>query len=53
MATPGDDLDRSAERWAADVSEALRITIAALRREIEAAGNAAESSSGSPSLHFR
>ncbi len=53
MATPGDDLDRSAERWAADVSDALQITIAALRREIEAAGGADESSGGSASLHLR
>lgn len=52
MTASGDELDNGAERWSADVSEALRITIAALHREISDS-NVALSGGGTTSLHLR
>jgi two-component system sensor histidine kinase RpfC len=48
MATPREELDAARERWSADLRDTLRLTVAALRREVEMAG-----SGGPASLHLK
>jgi HPt (histidine-containing phosphotransfer) domain-containing protein len=51
MAASREELDGARERWVSDLNEALRLTIAALRKEVRDAG-ADPSSSAAASLHL-
>jgi two-component system, sensor histidine kinase RpfC len=50
MAASREELDGARERWVSDLNEALRLTIAALRKEVRDAGDA--SAPGAASLHL-
>lgn len=51
MATPSEELYAARDRWAADLNETLRLTVAALRKEVRDAGGDS-SDGGAASLHF-
>jgi two-component system sensor histidine kinase RpfC len=51
MAASREELDGARERWITDLNEALRLTIAALRKEVRDAGTPG-SGSGATSLHL-
>lgn len=51
MVAPREELDRAHDRWRSDLSDALRITVSALRKEVGEA-NATLSSDGTPPLHL-
>jgi two-component system sensor histidine kinase RpfC len=52
MTTPRDELDAARERWASDLKDTLRLTVAALKKEVRDAGDEA-SAGGATSLHLK
>jgi two-component system sensor histidine kinase RpfC len=50
--SPIDEIDASRERWAADLNDTLRLTVAALRKEVSDVGGHA-SGGGATTLHLR
>ena len=52
MATPREELDATRERWIADLRDTLRLTVAALRKEVANAASGG-SGGGSATLHLK
>jgi two-component system sensor histidine kinase RpfC len=52
MTSPRDEIDGARERWIADLRDTLRLTVAAMRKEVASAAEAA-SGGGPASLHLK